>query len=140
MREKTDFIIIHCSATRPEMDIGAYEIDIWHKERGFKMIGYQDVIRRNGIVEQGREENEIGAHAKGYNSISVGICMVGGIDETGKPENNFTENQFKSLRRLIKFYRALFPKAAIIGHNQVNHHKACPSFNVSEWLKEEGLT
>lgn len=139
MRRKTDYIIIHCSATPPDMDIGVKEIDKWHKDRGWSGVGYHDIIRRNGVPEQGRDENATGAHAKGYNSISVGICLVGGINENGSPENNFTDEQFKTLIRLLRFYRALFPKAAIIGHNNVNPHKACPSFDVGKWLKETGL-
>ncbi len=121
------------------MDIGVDEIDRWHKDKGWNGVGYHDVIRRNGIVEQGRQENDVGAHVKGYNSISVGICLVGGINEDGSPENNFTDNQMKSLIRLLRFYRVLFPSAAIVGHNQLNPHKACPSFNVGDWVKELGI-
>lgn len=140
MRQKTEFIIIHCAATPPNMDIGVAEINQWHKERGWSGVGYHDVIRRNGVPEQGRDENATGAHAKGYNAISVGICLVGGINEDGSPENNFTPEQFKTLVRLLRFYRVLFPEAAIIGHHQVNSHKACPSFDVGDWLKTTGLT
>ncbi len=139
MREKTDYLIIHCSATSPDMDIGAHTIDKWHKRRGWNRIGYHDVIRRDGRAEQGRASNDVGAHAKGYNSISVGICLIGGISKDGRPEDNFTPEQYKTLIRLLRFYRALFPKSVIIGHNQVNKHKACPCFDVQEWLKTAGL-
>ncbi len=138
-RTKTEFIIIHGAATPPNMDIGVKEIDEWHKERGFNGCGYNEVIRRNGVPEQGREENAIGAHAKGYNSISVGICLVGGVDERGQPQNNYTPEQLQTLRRLLRFYRALFPSAAIIGHNEINPHKACPCFDVKAWIRDEGL-
>ncbi len=146
MRTKTEYIVIHCAATPPDMDIGADEIRDWHTSpspsdpsKPWSDIGYHDVIRRNGIVEQGRQENDIGAHVRGYNSVSVGICLVGGINEDGSPENNFTPEQVKSLIRLLRFYRVLFPSAAIVGHNQLDPHKACPSFNVSDWAKEIGI-
>lgn len=139
MRKDTQYIVIHCSATPPSMDIGRDEIDEWHKEKGWKMIGYHDVIRRNGINEEGRQVNDVGAHVKGYNSISVGVCLIGGVNEDGAPEDNFQDNQYKSLIRLLRWYRVLFPKAVIVGHNQLDPHKACPSFNVQRWLGEIGL-
>ena len=54
-RKKTNMVVVHCSATRDDMDIGVAEIDKWHRGRGFYMIGYHDVIRRDGSVEQGRD-------------------------------------------------------------------------------------
>lgn len=131
--------MIHCAATRPEMDIGVSEIREWHLARGFSDIGYADVIRRDGCVEEGRNIDDVGAHVKGYNEISVGICLVGGIDKKNRPENNFTDAQFKSLKRLLRFYKAKYPKAAVVGHNELDPGKACPSFDVQEWLREEGL-
>ena len=62
-------------------DIGAKDIDRWHRERGWLKIGYGKVIRRNGEVEQGRGDNAIQAHVKGYNHCSYGLCLVGGALE-----------------------------------------------------------
>ena len=138
-RKKTDYIVVHCSATKPDMDIGFAEIDIWHKDRGFYMCGYADIIRRDGRVEQGREADEVGAHVKGYNSVSVGICMVGGVDKKNRPEENFTPEQFRSLSRLLRFHMAKYPKAMIVGHNELDSGKACPSFDVQRWLIGEGI-
>ncbi len=66
-REETKYIVIHCSQTRPSQNIGAKEIDRWHRERGWLKIGYGKVIKRDGTVEQGRGDDEIQAHVKGYN-------------------------------------------------------------------------
>lgn len=126
-------IIIHCSATRPDMDIGADDIRRWHKNRGWSDIGYHDVIRRNGGIEEGRPLSRIGAHCKGHNKDSIGVCMVGGVDDQLAPENNFTDSQWKSLQRLIAAYAVQFPKATVHGHNEFST-KACPSFDVQEWL------
>lgn len=138
-RMKTNFIVIHCSATNPDMNIGAAEIDAWHKQRGFDMIGYADVIRRDGKIEEGRDIDSIGAHVLGYNSISVGICLIGGVDKKNRPENNFTEEQFKAMRRLLRYYTTKYPKAVVVGHNELDHGKACPSFDVQAWLKSENM-
>ena len=124
------------------MDIGVKEINLWHKQRGFfniksgLSIGYHYVIRRDGTIENGRPITEAGAHAKGYNANSIGICLVGGIDNNGKAENNFTAAQWQSLLKLViekaKSYHVA--RKAIIGHNQVAK-KDCPCFSVPKWIE-----
>ena len=131
------YIVIHCSATPPSMDIGADTIDKWHKQRGWNGIGYHDVIRRNGHLEYGRNVDTMGAHVKGYNHTSVGICLIGGINKDGTPENNFTDEQFKTLARSIGFFKSLYKNAKVVGHRELDKGKACPSFDVQAWLKEE---
>lgn len=129
-RKETTKLVIHCAATRPSMDIGVREIRAWHKERGFLDIGYHLVIRRDGTVEKGRDLYQVGAHAKGFNSVSVGICLVGGVDEKMKPENNFTEAQFAKLDELVETMKLTFPDLVeIVGHNDLDKGKACPSFD-----------
>lgn len=131
---KIDKIIIHCSATKAHQDIGAAEIDKWHRQQGWEEIGYHFVIRRNGKIEKGRAVEKIGAHCKGQNVGSIGICLVGGIDTDGKPKNNFTDAQFASLRSLTAKLQGQFPDLlSIHGHNEFAN-KACPCFNVKEFF------
>ena len=97
-RASTEYIVIHCSATKPSMDVDAETIRNWHvNERGWRDIGYHKVIKRNGDVEDGRDVRDSGAHAAGYNSKSVGVCMVGGMAEDNSAENNFTPHQWVAL-------------------------------------------
>lgn len=132
-------LFVHCAATKPTQDIGAKEIREWHvKGNGWKDIGYHFVIRRNGVVEDGRPVEQAGAHVAGHNANSIGICLVGGIDAAGKPEANFTPEQWKALPRLLRVLKAQYPKATIHGHNEYAA-KACPSFDVQKWLKENPL-
>lgn len=140
-RDKTDFIAIHCSATGNQ-DFGAADIDKWHRKQGWACIGYHYVIRRSGAIEPGRDEAVVGAHVADFNSNSIGICMVGGVDanEPSKAKNNFTEAQFESLKNLLTDLKKRYPKAVIQGHRDFpNVKKACPSFDVKEWLKTVGL-
>jgi N-acetylmuramoyl-L-alanine amidase len=149
MRRKTDYIVVHCSATRPSADIGADEITVWHRKRGFQAIGYHAVIRRNGEIEFGRNFETPGAHVTGQNMRSVGVCMVGGIGENGKAENNFTPAQFESLRCIVMMLKRSWPNAEVLGHRDlspdldgdgiVERHewvKDCPSFDARAWWKE----
>jgi len=134
-RDQVKFIIVHCSATPPAMDIGAAEIDRWHRERGWLGIGYHGVIRRDGKLESGRPLDRPGAHAKGYNYESIGVCLVGGVDDHGQPENNFTPEQFAQLRIILDQLSQRFPNAEILGHRDLpGVAKACPCFNVRAWL------
>ena len=147
MRRRTDFIVVHCSATPPDSDIGADEINDWHESRGWNGIGYHAVIRRDGQIEFGRHFDAIGAHVKGHNARSVGVCLVGGVDEDGKAEDNFTPDQGESLMNLLGMLRCAYPGAEVLGHRDlspdlngdgvIDSHewvKDCPSFDVREHL------
>ena len=139
-KRKVNQLIIHCAATRPKMDIGAKEIRDWHvKGNGWADIGYHYVIRRDGRIEDGRPVDQIGAHVQGQNTGSIGICLVGGIDDAGKPQSNFTEDQWHSLELAVRAFKMVHPNATIHGHNEYDKGKACPSFDVQKWLKQENL-
>jgi N-acetyl-anhydromuramyl-L-alanine amidase AmpD len=138
-RKKTDYIVVHCSATTTSMDIGAEEIRYWHKARGWKDIGYHLIIRRDGSLEIGRALNSVGAHVYGHNHCSVGICVVGGIDDDGKDENNFTEAQFTTLRSIIDEMQTRYPGAQLMGHRDFPEvAKDCPCFDVRGWYGQHG--
>ena len=83
-RQDTNFIVIHCTATPPNMIVTKELVDSWHKARGWSQIGYHFLIRRNGFVEVGRHPDEVGAHCKGHNYESIGVALAGGIDASGK--------------------------------------------------------
>lgn len=143
----TQFIAVHCSATKATQDIGVVEIDQMHKQRGFACVGYHYVIRRNGTIERGRPVNTVGAHVEGYNSVSIGICMIGGLNAKGKGENNFTQSQFASLRDLVTELKKTYQVAKVQGHRDFSKDlnfdgkitsnewmKECPCFDVAEFL------
>jgi N-acetylmuramoyl-L-alanine amidase len=139
------FIVVHCAATRPSMDIGFKELTLMHLARGFFEIGYHAVIRRDGVIEEGRDIGKPGAHAVGFNQCSVALCMVGGVteDDVTVAENNFTEEQFASLRLVLAEWKLLYPKAQIVGHRDLPAKKpiakACPSFSVADYLLDNPL-
>lgn len=122
-------LIIHCSATPEGRDATVAQIDSWHRKRGFRSIGYHFVIYRDGSVHAGRPLNQIGAHCRGHNHDSIGICYIGGIDRRGNPKDTRTPAQRIALVNLIKNLKKDFPLASVHGHNEFAN-KACPSFNV----------
>lgn len=137
-RNETNAIFVHCSATKPSQDIGVREIRQWHKEKGWLDIGYHFVIRRDGTVEAGRDQDAVGSHVANYNADSVGVCLVGGIDDKGKFSANFTPFQMSVLRSLLVSLQAEYPHAVLRAHHDVAP-KACPSFDLSRWWKTNEL-
>lgn len=137
-----DEIIIHCSATPPGWMSGntaaekVNEIRRWHvKERKWSDIGYHYIIDRDGTVVTGRPVSKAGAHVKGRNANSIGVCLIGGQGGTAndKFEDNFTQAQANALRTLIAGLKREHPSIdKISGHNQWSA-KACPCFNASAW-------
>lgn len=137
--KKVNKIILHCSATKEGVDINAKTIDGWHKKRGWKEIGYHYVVRLDGLIETGRMINEIGAHVKGENLNSIGICYIGGLEsfETNgeyKPKDTRTKEQKESILILLNYLKKIYPEALIYGHNSFSN-KSCPCFNVNKEYK-----
>lgn len=132
-------IIVHCSATPAGRNIGVDEIRRWHQQRGFADVGYHYVVRTNGNVEAGRPLSKIGAHCKGQNAKSIGVCYVGGLDENLKPCDTRTPQQKEALEKLLRTLLRRFPYALIYGHNEFAA-KACPCFNASREYMELMLT
>lgn len=121
MRKITQ-IILHCSASSQKGQTAAM-IDSWHRARGFRKIGYHFFITNDGTLERGRDVDEAGAHAEGHNANSIGICLA------GLKEEDFTHNQFKTLKKLLRDLKLDYPGARLIGHNEVDTKgKTCPVF------------
>lgn len=133
-RATTDFIVVHCSWSKAELDIGAAEIDRWHKRKGWRKIGYHFVIRRDGTVEQGRKLENRGAHVRGLNDNSIGICLIGGMGDTDKDEDNFTQHQRNALSDTLVFLHRVYPKAKIRPHSYFDRHKTCPVMDLEPFL------
>lgn len=125
-------IIIHCSATPEGRSLSFEECRRDHiMHRHFRDIGYHFYITRDGTVHDGRPIEKVGAHCEGHNSHSIGICYEGGLDANGKPADTRTEAQRKALKSLVERMHRLFPKALIVGHQDLNPRKACPCFKVN---------
>ena len=122
-------IVIHCSAVRPDQTSSAKKIDEWHKDRGFNGIGYHYVIRRNGEIEPGRPEGQIGAHCVNHNAHSIGVCYEGGLDIRGQPADTRTAEQKQTMRRLLEELHERYPRAMIVGHRDLYPPKDCPCFD-----------
>ena len=126
---RIDKIILHCSATPPGQRVDVETITRWHKQRGFKTIGYHFFIDRSGTIHAGRPLEEQGAHCKGQNAHSIGICYEGGLNKEGKPLDTRTILQRIAMKELVAQLLGQFPDATVHGHREFAN-KACPCFDV----------
>ena len=125
-------IIVHCSATRDGENFEVAEIRKWHLARGFNDIGYHFYIDLYGEIHKGRDISKIGAHCKGHNRNSIGICYCGGVEADGKtPKDTRYDCQKESLTAVLRTLKAMYPNAVIHSHNDFAN-KACPSFNATK--------
>jgi len=137
---KIDLIVIHCSLTKVDQLIGADEIRRWHvEERGWHDIGYHYVITRAGRLEYGRPAFVKGAHVKGHNDNTIGICLVGGMGADGECEHNITQPQGYELARLLMQLYKVIPNARIVGHRDLDPTRGCPCFDIQELCQTLGL-
>lgn len=122
-------IIVHCSATPEGRDVSTAEIKRWHTEdRGWSDIGYHWVVELDGSRNMGRPEDISGAHCKGHNSDSIGICYVGGTDTNGDPKDTRTKEQREEMSKLLSDLLEKYDGSVIYGHRDFSE-KACPSFD-----------
>lgn len=125
-------IIVHCSATPEGKDFTVSDIKRWHLQRGFSDIGYHWVVYRDGTIVSGRPESISGAHCTGHNSISIGVCYIGGCASDGKtPKDTRTPAQKDALIKILKSLKSRYTKASIHGHREFAN-KACPSFDAKK--------
>tara|TARA_B110000114_G_scaffold21101_1_gene20082 strand:- start:87 stop:524 length:438 start_codon:yes stop_codon:yes gene_type:complete len=125
-------IIVHCSATREGQQVTVDTIRDWHLAKGWNDIGYHFYIDLDGTINKGRDIDKMGAHCKGHNRNSIGICYCGGVEADGKtPKDTRTQEQKDSLLNVLKTLKAMYPEAVIYSHNEFAN-KACPSFDATE--------
>ena len=126
-KNKIEYIIVHCSDT--DDNDTALDIHKLHLNFGWNGIGYHKIISRNGKIEQGRPEYWMGAHVKGLNDKSLGVCLIG--------KSNFTNKQFESLKKILLFWKKKYPNTKVIGHRDTElTNKTCPNFDVKSWYKK----
>lgn len=150
---KLQYLVLHCTATPEGREVSSNDIRAWHTNpvskggRGWKQVGYTDLIHLDGKVERLVNNNEdanvdpweITNGAKGYNSISRHVVYVGGVVADGETaKDTRTKAQLVAMEGYVKEFHRKHPNVRIIGHNEVAA-KDCPSFDVQVWLKEIGI-
>jgi len=118
-RDQTNKIILHSANTIPDESIGGDEMRAIHMRKGLLDIGYHFVIRRDGIIDSGRPQFAVGNHTEEHDEDSIGICLIGGINEDYQHEDNFTQLQSRICKRLVRILIQMYPEAEIYSHNEL---------------------
>ena len=136
-RTKTDYIVVHCSKTSETEDIGVNELRAQAIEDGWSDVGYHFVIKRDGTVEEGRGIDTVGGHLFGWDSVCLGICLIGDIGPNigGESTTNYTEAQTRSLIELLVKLREKYVSAICSPFDFPGVTDSSPYFDVKEWVK-----
>lgn len=135
MRE-IKYIVLHCTATPQTASVQSI-LSYWRTGLGWRNPGYHFLIEPNGKINALQDISKISNGVVGYNQNSIHISYIGGIDANNKPIDNRTIEQRGIMLALILNLKKQFPNAQILGHCDFpGVNKACPSFNVKEWLNE----
>ena len=130
IKDDIELLVVHCSDTSENFT--AIDIHKMHLSFGWNGIGYHKVICKNGKIENGRPEFWVGAHVFSKNNKSLGVCLIG--------KDNFTNEQFISLEKVLVDWKKKYPSAHIKGHKDtIDTLKTCPNFDVKEWCIERGI-
>lgn len=151
MKRPLQYLVLHCTATPEGREVSSDAIRRFHtspppKGKGWKQVGYTDMIHLDGKVERlvGNNEDawvdpwEITNGAKGCNRVSRHIVYVGGADKALKGKDTRTPAQKEAMKKYVLDFHRRFPRVKIVGHSEVSK-TTCPNFNVREWLKEIGI-
>lgn len=138
-----NYIAVHCTASHQSMTIEGLKQEF--KRKGWVNPGYHYVVSPDGKITQLLDEEKVSNGVKGFNSVSINVAYIGGIDTNGKPNDNRTDAQKASLRSLLKMLHKKYPTAVIQGHRDFSPDlnkdgkitpnewmKACPCFNAKE--------
>lgn len=134
------YIAVHCTASSQHATIK--ELLLEFERKGWSKPGYHHIVDVNGNIFNTLSEDEVSNGVKGFNSNLINVAYIGGIDAKGKPVDNRTEEQKKSLLLLLKALKKKYPNAIIQGHRDFSPDtnkngivdpweriKACPCFD-----------
>ena len=134
-------LVIHYSATPVEESFSSADIDRMHRQRGFRELGYHIYIRLSGAIEYGRDLTEpgrfeMGAHSRGENDASIGICYEGGVRRAARNVgfDSRTPAQIESMVKVLRELHSRYPNAIVEGHRDMpGAATQCPGFDARAW-------
>tara|TARA_R110002033_G_scaffold60198_3_gene110300 strand:+ start:14502 stop:14918 length:417 start_codon:yes stop_codon:yes gene_type:complete len=132
-------VVLHCTATQPSATVQSI-LNYWKNVKKWKSVGYHWIIEPCGNATCLSPIQDVTNGARGFNSDSLHVSYIGGVDEDNNPKDTRTQEQKDKTLFLLKGFRSQFKDIEITGHRDLKGvNKACPSFDVKEWLKHVKL-
>lgn len=129
------YLAVHCTATSQKTSISAIQ-SYWKNQLGWKMPGYHFIVMPDGEIVSLLPIEQVSNGVAGFNSVSINIAYLGGVDAKNVPQDTRTPQQKASLLKLLKELKQKFPTATIQGHRDFPKvKKACPSFDAKNEYK-----
>ena len=130
--QKVTYLVVHCSDTADDDALTGRDIHQMHLGFGWDGVGYHRIICRDGVIEYGRPDYWVGAHVRGFNDVSLGVCLIG--------RQSFTDAQMQALEIVLRNWKSSYPLAEIVGHCDFDYtNKTCSNFYVAVWCRKWGL-
>jgi N-acetylmuramoyl-L-alanine amidase len=133
------YLVIHCTATPQKTTVESIQ-NYWRTKLKWISPGYHYIIEANGNVNHLQPLEKPSNGVAGYNSVSINIAYIGGIDKNGFPSDNRTEKQIEQMIIILKKLVKIYPDVIIQGHRDFpNVKKDCPCFDVKKWIYGLGI-
>lgn len=136
-RRRISLVVIHCSGTRYCDRYTPEQLRADHLRRGFSDAGYHYYITREGVLYEMRPVDQVGAHVRGYNQFSIGVCYEGGLDKYYQPRDTRTSAQRQMLEQLVRRLQAMYPEVIVVGHRDLSPDRNGDGVVTrEEWVKQ----
>lgn len=136
-------LIVHDSHTKPDVEKPVDVLRWQGRKMGLLEVGYHLVIDREGFIHYIRDVLSMGSHCPAYNHVSIGVCLIGGLDADGEHVNNFTLMQTGSLHMIVGCFQRQWVNGKVLGHNELRGYREgpskCPSIDmnlVRSWVSD----
>jgi hypothetical protein len=136
-------IVVHASGHSPDAnpELGALDLHEVHRMLGDPALPYHAVVRRDGTVERGLEDDVVGRAMPGFDADSLHVCLIGGLSSTEtfrgarKPAPEYEDVQLTSLKRMIDRWRSSHPGAVVVSASGLDRRRKMPGFDAAKWYR-----
>ncbi len=132
IRRNVTRLVFHCTATGQTATVSSIQ-RYWRESLKWKSPGYHIIVKPDGSWTQLSDFNNITNGVAGINSTSIHISYIGGVGTNGRALDNRTDKQSEIFETVFRLFSEKIPSLTFHGHYEFSN-KACPSFNVKNWI------
>lgn len=133
LRQSYQTLVIHHSGFYEQDGLSTMlEIQRAHRDdRGWADVGYHFMVDKDGTIYEGRDLTVRGVHTEGYNTGSLGVCLLGDFRFEAP-----SQTQLASTYRLNNWLVYRTGLTHLAGHKEFNDFTVCPGTFVANQLED----